>query len=245
LTSEVTSHTERPRGNAGWFVVVAVVLLGTAYVYLFQRPLLDGIIGQNGPQTVVSLGNPQGLDTATAQQAPSETVEDAIDASAIAQRAAAAKEFQAVLAAIRPKMAQALGVATEEAELAAEAANDPEEKLAKAKRTLEGGKAPQALAIYKDVLDQDARNAEATTGVAWCYIEMGRFNEAASNFRRASELDPKDGDALIGLGTAERQRGNLRAAFDAYDLYLGRHPKGAKATIARYQLDALRKQLGL
>jgi len=250
LTSEVTSHTERPHSRAPLFAVIAIVVAGAAYVFFFQRPLLDGIMGQDVPRSAVSLGNTQGDEGQTAGTTQgavesAQSVEDAIAASEAAQHAAAVAKFEEALQVIHPKMDQALGVATEEAELAAESENDPKEKLAKAKRTLEGGRASQALSIYKDVLDQDGRNVEAITGVAWCYIELGRFNDAASNFRRALEIDPKEGDALIGLGTAERQRGNLRAAFDAYDLYLGRHPKGAKSSIARYQIDALRKQLGL
>jgi Flp pilus assembly protein TadD len=81
--------------------------------------------------------------------------------------------------------------------------------------------------------------------LGWAYLQEGDNNEAVVKFQRGLELDARNGDALIGLGSAERQRGNLEAAMRAYDLYLGRHPRGDKVSIAQYQLDALKRQLGL
>ena len=141
-------------------------------------------------------------------------------------------------------MDQALGVATEEAENWAEGGG-VDEKLVAAKRALERGRLKGALKLYKEVLVHDKRNVKAVTGLGWVYLEMGRYDQAATQFKRASDINSRHGDALIGLGTAERQRGNLKAAYNAYDLYLGRNPRGPKASIARYQLNELRRQLGM
>lgn len=250
LTSEVTSQTEIPRSKAPLWIGLLVIAAGIAYLMVFQRPLVDSLLGTPTESSVVSLGN-TGSATNHATESPTALNATAAQAS---QKTAAAEPSTAnqppdtrvtqAIDATRPALHHALGVATEETELAAESGN-VENKLTEARRTLERGRAPQALNLFKQVLDAEPRNATAITGVGWCYIEMGRFEDAASNFRRALDIDPKQGDALIGLGTAERQRGNFKAAHDAYDLYLGRHPKGPKASIARYQLDALRKQLGL
>ena len=249
MTNEVTLQTEMPRSNASWIVAILILLVGVgAYVYFFQQPWLTSVVGTNTPPVSLTTDGPPQTAAVTAAQAPSEDpwalVQNAIDQALSAKSALEAQRFAAAMDALRPGFDSALGVATEEAELAAEGGG-LKWKVDEARRALERGRAAQALSMYKDVLDIDARNSAAVAGIAWCYIEMGRFDDAASNFRRALELDPKEGDALIGLGTAERQRGNLKAAHDAYDLYLGRHPKGAKASIARYQLDALRKQLGM
>lgn len=242
LTSEVTSQTALPpRSKAPWIVVGLLVCGGLAYAG-FTQGAFDGLMAPEAPTEVVALGNSTGAQVPATDGAPPQTAAQTAPPQTAKQNAS--PELAEAIATSSPKVHHALGVAAQAGEVAAQTSS-PDEKVEEARRVLERGRASQALGMFKEVLDVAPKHAGAVAGLGWCYIEMGRFDDAAANFRRAIDLDPRQGDALIGLGTAERQRGNLKSAYDAYDLYLGRFPKGSKTSIARYQLDALRQQLGL
>lgn len=236
-------------GRSAWPVVLLVLILaaggGYYYVANFQPDLLASILEQNPDREVVSIGqNDAGVDAATEQVDVHQVVAGAYAAAFNAQQQQEAGLFESVVRSLRPAMDQALGVATEESEAWAEG-GAIDELLVDARRALESGRHARALSIYEEVLGQDGGNVIAITGIGWAYVEQSRSADAVSQFKRALDLNSGYGDAYIGLGTAERQRGNLKAAYDAYDLYLGRHPRGEKASIARYQLEQLRRQLEL
>lgn len=246
---ELTLQNQIPRASFPWpLVMVVLLLIGGVYAFVFHREDIMALMAPEKQQTVVPLGESKVV--ADAQKNP-DVVSTAMEGGAKARDAALEssdlareKVFADVFKAMRPGMDRAVGVATEEAEVAAEGGGI-EYKLAEAQKALKNGRAQSALSTFQEVATKDGRNAAAITGMGWALLELGRHDEAANQFRRASELDAKLGDALIGLGSAERQRGNLQEAMKAYDLYLGRHPRGDKVSIAQYQLDALRRQLGL
>jgi Flp pilus assembly protein TadD len=103
----------------------------------------------------------------------------------------------------------------------------------------------QASVTFRDILSRHPREAAAVSGLGWALLELGRAKEASAEFERAISMDVNHGDAYIGLGTAHRQLGQLQDAYEAYDQYLGRFPKGPKASIASYQMTQLKKQLGM
>lgn len=249
---ELTSQTELPKSGVGKVVFALLLIAGIAAagVYFFKRDLLDPVLGPANTE-VVALG----------EASPKEKVEDkpaekggfelgaeagdrALSAALSAAEEQNAVKMNGVMKALRPSIDQALGLATEEAELASEGGL-VEYKLDEAKQALKYNRTAKAISLYEDVLKKDGRNADAYVGLGWAYLQEGDNNEAVVKFQRGLELDARNGDALIGLGSAERQRGNLEAAMRAYDLYLGRHPRGDKVSIAQYQLDALKRQLGL
>lgn len=120
-----------------------------------------------------------------------------------------------------------------------------ETQLKEARTALENGRLEQASRGFQQVLVKDPDNARAISGLGWALLELGRTQEAAKQFTKAIQANPDEGDAYIGLGTAHRQLGDLKKAHDAYDKYLGRFPRGPKASIASYQVEQLKKQLGL
>jgi predicted Zn finger-like uncharacterized protein len=246
---ERTLQTPMPQSSFPWALVVVVLLiLGAAYAFVFHKDDIMALVGPSKEVAVVPLGETKIEPTAPTNPdiigMAREGGDKARDEALGAVQSAHEKTFAEVFKAMRPGMDRAIGVATEEAEVAAEGGGI-EYKLAEANKALKNGRAQSALGIFQEVVAKEGRNAAAITGMGWALLELGRHDEAATQFRRATELDPKLGDALIGLGSAERQRGNLQEAMKAYDLYLGRHPRGDKVSIAQYQIDALRRQLGL
>lgn len=248
---ELTSQTELPKSGAGRVVFALLLIAGIAAagVYFFQRDLLDPVLGPANNE-VVALSETPSKEKAdqpaekSGFEVVSEAGEKAVSAALNAAEEQNAAKMSGVMKALRPSIDQALGLATEEAELAAEGGL-VEYKLDEAKQALKYNRTAKAISLYEDILKKDGRNADAYVGLGWAYLQEGDNNEAVVKFQRGLELDARNGDALIGLGSAERQRGNLEAAMRAYDLYLGRHPRGDKVSIAQYQLDALKRQLGL
>ncbi len=252
---ESQSYEPAPKSGSGLTPLIALLVValvgGGAYAYLFEPDLFNSVVHPAVPdREVVSLSKSDaGADAATEVEAPAEPNIDeqlakAYTAAFDAKWKTEEHTWNSIIDATRPGFDQALGVATEEAENWAEG-GAIDEQLKAARRKLERGNARSALKMYKEILDHDAKNAEAITGIGWANVEMGNYDEAVTNFKRSIDFNSRFGDAYIGLGTAERQRGNPKAAYDAYDLYLGRLPKGPKASIARYQMKQLREQLGL
>ena len=120
-----------------------------------------------------------------------------------------------------------------------------DQRIRDARGALENGKLNQANAAFRQILAQHPRNSSAISGLGWTLHALGRTDDAAEEFRRAIDINPEEGDAYIGLGTVLRRLGDERGAYDAYDRYLGRFPRGDKASIASYQMEQLRRQLGL
>jgi len=114
-----------------------------------------------------------------------------------------------------------------------------------ARSALENGKLNEASRKFREVLAKDDKHAKAIAGLGWTFLAMGKAEEASKQFKRSIKINSRYGDAYIGLGTAHRQQGQLKEAYDAYDEYMGRFPKGPKASIATYQMDQLKKQLGM
>jgi predicted Zn finger-like uncharacterized protein len=233
------------------FLLLLVVGGGAATLWFTQPELVQQLLGTAMPDDspVVALGETtvDEPDAAVAEPEvadPATSVDAALTAAFEAQRAREGELFDGAVFAIHQPLSMAIDMAATRAGKAAEGGL-VDEQLASAKKALERGRVRQAKDLFEQVLEFEPRNADAVAGLGFVYLEQSNPERAASQFRRAIDLGGGDGSAYIGLGTAERQRGDAQAAYDAYDLYLGRYPRGEKASIARYQLQQLRKQLGM
>ena len=86
------------------------------------------------------------------------------------------------------------------------------------------GEPAQAIAQYQKTI---ALTDDAVRKNVWlrsttfarlgsAYRQLGRFEEAQQNFRRALELSPNDGQAWLALGIVAAQAGDNRGAIEAY-----------------------------
>lgn len=98
------------------------------------------------------------------------------------------------------------------------------------------GNYTRAINIYKDIMKADPNNKKILTDMATCFKELGRFEEARSNARRALQIDANYGLAYIVVGeiyeaAAEkcyRDRGKKSPEFDdklIYDLAYKQYEK--------------------
>lgn len=141
---------------------------------------------------------------------------------------------------------QEVAEAREAAREVVSAASKPsiEELLRGAKRALDRGDGRTALRRYEAVMEEQPRNPEALVGLGWAYLAMGEKDTAVARFESVIRGHPGGaGEALIGLGRAERERQNPSAALRAYEEYLARYPRGVHISIAEFQSRRLREQL--
>ena len=244
------------KSRAGLFIalfVVALIVGGGGYAWTFERDRVMALLGSAGSSTqkdeVATKDKPAESDAKEPEKKdPIVEAMSGVTASLEAARNAVdAKEGEVLsegIEAARPKLLAALGAATSRAERHARR-SDIDTILKDAKRARERDKPEKARDLYHDALDIDKRNIEAVTGLGWALMSMGRTESASVQFRRAISINSNYEDAYIGLGRAERAKGNLHEALKVYEGYLSRFPTGKKASIARYQRDQIRKALGM
>jgi len=117
--------------------------------------------------------------------------------------------------------------------------------LSQAREALQNGDAASARETFKTAVDQAPGNPEALSGLGWARVELGRSEAAISRFEEARQADASHGDAYMGMARAQRNLGRYREALETYQSYLDAFPNGSKASIAEYQSDQLRNQLGM
>lgn len=227
-------------GAAIWIVVVMVAIAAFgAYAWLFQQ---DDFLRPN-PDVVV-IGE---TDQATASELAPMVLEK-LEAATAASLTAAHQENDGIWTMWHELASKPFYIALDTAYAEADKASagfEVNRELQTARVALENGRAEQASRSYRLILGRDPENAAAIAGLGWSLLELGESKQAAEQFKRAIDIDAGEGDAYIGLGSAYRQLGLLQDAYKAYDLYLGRFPKGSKASIASYQMKQLKKQLGM
>jgi predicted Zn finger-like uncharacterized protein len=79
--------------------------------------------------------------------------------------------------------------------------------------------------------------SEANSGLGSVLLALGQTREAIPFLDRAASSG--FAEAAVGLGDAYRKLGQTEAAIEAYETYLARMPKGARANYVRLQLEGL------
>lgn len=117
--------------------------------------------------------------------------------------------------------------------------------LTRARESLQNGDAAGARDAFQTAVERAPTNPEALSGLGWALVELGRSKAAISRFKEARQADSSHGDAYMGMARAQRNLGRYREALETYQSYLDAFPNGSKASIAEYQSEQLRKQLGM
>ena len=63
--------------------------------------------------------------------------------------------------------------------------------------------AQQAIDQYKAVLERDQKNINSVKGIAYLYLQMKKFEDAKSYYRKGSELDPNDPEVYYSVGVID------------------------------------------
>lgn len=101
----------------------------------------------------------------------------------------------------------------------------------------------EAIAAYTKALELNGNDPDVITDRGIMYRAIGDFQKAASEFRRAAEMDPKHLNALMNLGVVLRYDLNdTEGATKAWQAYLERNPPPEMAEKIRKELEAIRPQ---
>jgi hypothetical protein len=114
--------------------------------------------------------------------------------------------------------------------------------LRRADKLREQEKPEDALEMYGKAADLRPNRAEAVAGKGLALFDMGQKLPAEAAFKRALELDPKSGTALIGLAETYRSMQRLEEAIAYYEKYLNTLPDGPEAGVARSSIRRLRER---
>src|SRR5215471_15759389 len=63
--------------------------------------------------------------------------------------------------------------------------------------------AEQAIEQYKEVLKRDPKNVNSVKGIAYLYLQMKKFEDAKSYYRKATELDPNDPEPYYSVAVID------------------------------------------
>jgi tetratricopeptide (TPR) repeat protein len=61
----------------------------------------------------------------------------------------------------------------------------------------------QAIDQYKAVLERDPKNINSVKGIAYIYLQMKRFDDAKTYYRKALEIDPNDAEPYYSVGVID------------------------------------------
>jgi tetratricopeptide (TPR) repeat protein len=61
----------------------------------------------------------------------------------------------------------------------------------------------QAIDQYKAVLERDPRNINSVKGIAYLYLQMKKFDDAKSYYRKANQMDPNDPEPYYSIGVID------------------------------------------
>lgn len=60
-----------------------------------------------------------------------------------------------------------------------------------------------AIDEYKKVLQQDPKNVGSVKGIAYLYLQMKKFEDAKTYYRKAAEIDPNDPENYYSIGVID------------------------------------------
>jgi TolA-binding protein len=100
-----------------------------------------------------------------------------------------------------------------------------------------------ALTLFESYLNLAKRRDEFTVsskqGIAQCLEQLGRYEDAASNYRKVQREHPDSPlapDALMGAARSYELAGDLRSAEQAYSELLELYPNASQAAMAKMRL---------
>jgi tetratricopeptide (TPR) repeat protein len=108
----------------------------------------------------------------------------------------------------------------------------------------------EAVAILEKAVAVDPSNSWAQRNLGGCLLALDEVDRGTACLLRATELNPKDQQAFLGLAEAHRMAGNLEQADAAYQQAIAidefsPHAKQAKDRISSLSHEVFRRRGGL
>jgi tetratricopeptide (TPR) repeat protein len=107
---------------------------------------------------------------------------------------------------------------------------------------LKKGDLSGAQQAFQQAVTLRGTGSEANSGLGSALLAQGQTREAIPYLTRAAGNG--FAEASVALGDAYRKLGQKDAAVEAYETYLARLPKGARASYVKLQLEGLGQDVG-
>ena len=100
----------------------------------------------------------------------------------------------------------------------------------------------EAIEAYSQYLVMKPDNADVRTDMAIMYKNLGDFNRALDEFRKAAQSDPKHVNSRYNIGIVLlHDKQDIKGAIKAWEEYLKVDPKSERAERVRAQMANLKK----
>lgn len=109
--------------------------------------------------------------------------------------------------------------------------------LKRGQQALEAKQPALAIEHFSALIDHAPDFAEGWHGRATAYFELGRYGLALGDLQHVLALNPRQFEAIYGLGVIMEQLDRREQAYDAYGIVLGLYPTHERATEAIRRLD--------
>ncbi|SEU15811.1 tetratricopeptide repeat protein [Stigmatella erecta] len=96
-----------------------------------------------------------------------------------------------------------------------------------------------AAEAFANAAELEPERAEPYSGRGLALLDLGNPQEAAPEFEQALRLNPRYGEAMIGLAETYRSQGKKAEAIRYYQRYLEILPEGPEAEVARSAIERL------
>ena len=102
----------------------------------------------------------------------------------------------------------------------------------------------EAIEAYSQYLVMKPDNADVRTDMGIMYKNLGDFNRALEEFRKAAQSDPKHINSRYNIGIVLlHDKQDIKGALKAWEEYLIVDPKSERAERVRAQMENLRKMV--
>jgi len=98
-----------------------------------------------------------------------------------------------------------------------------------------------AMKQYALVLGRDKKQADAYFGLAFCYFQLGKLNEACALFTMAIKVNPELVDAFVNLGAISERQEKFKEAIGYLTKALSLNPRHGRAY---YNLGVVQEKMG-
>ena len=133
----------------------------------------------------------------------------------------------------------------EQTSSSADAAQDAEPALARARSAMEGGRPEEALANARVALAADPTSTEGRLLAARALNRLARYHDAVDELRRAVQSDPLTPAVHLDLGFAAVRVGDFASAHASWEHFLRLAPNAAETSRARAALETLTRMMHL
>lgn len=253
----------RPDGRSGsssktWFYALGVLALGGAgWAIAGQLTPSPAAISAPAPTPVTPTpapaATPEMVDAAApAAEAPTAQAPATPEASKAPEAAPnpAAPVAEAPKPETKPEKPEAKPESRPETRPSGSGAAEPSARepkdysgwVGRGDQLLKKGDMPGAQAAFEQAVALRGTGSEANSGLGAVLLAQGQTKEAIPYLTRAANNG--FAEASVGLGDAYRKLGQKDAAIEAYETYLARLPRGARAAYVKLQLEGLGRDVG-